>query len=169
MDISHLSACTFSNVSHTWICLVLFIYHRCNPYYRRAVLLFVEHATLCIHHMFYQHSHTMVSHCALVTDQESSSLVRMTVLLLAWLTGFTYNNTTNIGSNPTTTPLFDHHRKWWYFEGGGKFFWSPSCVPEKVGVNQNGVNKKWYFHNKKYLIKQTNQPKSVKPKMRGRK
>jgi len=148
MDISHLSACTFSNVSHTWICLVLFIYHRCNSYYRRAVLLFVEHATLCIHHMFYQHSHTMVSHCALVTGQERSSLVRMTVLLLAWLTGFTYNNSTNIGPNPQTAPLFVHHRMWWYFEGGGKSFEVPVAFLKKVGVNR-----KWYFYSKKYLNK----------------
>jgi hypothetical protein len=73
--------------------------------------------------------------------------------LLAWLTGFTYNNSTNIGSNPTRAPLFAHRRKWWYFEGGDKFVWSPRCVPEKLGVNQNGVNQKWYFHNEKYLNK----------------
>jgi len=82
--------------------------------------------------MFYQHSHTMVSHCAVVMDQESSSLVRMTVLLLAWLTSFTYNNSTNTGSKPKTAPLFVQRRMCWYFESGGKSFEVPVVFLKKM-------------------------------------
>jgi hypothetical protein len=49
-------------------------------------------------------------------------------------------------------------------------FMRPRCVPEKVGVNKKGVNKKKYISiRKRFEEKETHQPESVKPKIRGRK
>ena len=43
-----------------------------------------------------------------------------------------------------------------------------SCIPEKVGINnQRGINKKWYFHLKEGVsIIEHSQPKGVKLKLR---
>jgi len=46
----------------------------------------------------------------------------------------------------------------------------PSCVPKKLGVNITGVNQKRRSHEEKtFKLMGINQPKSVKPKTRGRK
>ena len=41
----------------------------------------------------------------------------------------------------------------------------PSCVPEKVGVNRNGVSKNSFPLEKRLKPIVTNQQKSVKPKI----
>jgi len=41
-----------------------------------------------------------------------------------------------------------------------------SCVPEKVGINLKGINKKWYCHQKQGIsVIEHSQPKGITLKM----